>query len=412
VLAPYRKLFAIPGGLRFSLSGFLLRLPISMLYLAIVLFVVSETGSYSVAGALSMASSLVLAIATPLWSRAADQFGQSRILRITFPVHVIFMWIFVYLVKADAPMWSWFASALIFEAFVIGSGQMVRRRWIHAIGKDRDLINTAYSFEALVDEIIFTSGPVLATVIASYFFPSAAIYTAMAFVTIGALLFLREKATEPPPHPREVGEDRSLLIKDPFVRALFIPLMLTGSFFGSTGLVIVGYLDEFSVREYSGFFIAIWSFSSGISAFISGSISWRISEARRFVIALIALFLLTLPIYLAAKLFSGNLPLMAIALFLNGLAIAPLLTAGFAVAERSVSSKRTTEVLAWTIAALNLGGALPAAITGYIIDREGPSVAFIVPVACMTIAIFSLLPHYRLWQRKIREISHSVENFS
>jgi predicted MFS family arabinose efflux permease len=181
-------------------------------------------------------------------------------------------------------------------------------------------------------------------------------------------------------------------------------MMMVGSFFSATGLVIVGYSDEFGVREYSGFFVAIWSFSSGISAFISGSIHWKMNEARRFVYSVGALVILTLPIFLAAQLFEGNLFVMAVALFINGLAIAPLLTAGLSVAERSVSEKRTTEVLAWAIAALNLGGAIPTAITGYIIDTYGSTVAFIVPLACITIALLSLLPFLRLWKQKVVQI--------
>lgn len=404
MLSSYKRLFAVPGGWRFSFAGFILRMPISMLYLAIVLFVVSETDSYALAGALSMFASVVLAIATPLWSRAADQFGQNRILSITAPVHVFFLGLFVYLVKSDAPTWSWFAAAMIFEAFVIGSGQMVRRRWIHAIGDDRKLIDTAYSFEALVDEVIFTSGPVIATLIASIFFPAAAIFTAMGFLSVGALLFLAQKKTQPPAHPREAGEDHSLLIRDKFIRALFVPLMMTGAFFSSTGLVIVGYSDEYGIREYSGFFIAIWSFSSGVSAFISGAIHWKINEAKRFVNSLFALTGLTLPIFIVAQVFEGNLLIMAFVLLINGLAIAPLLTAGLAVAERSVSEKRTTEVLAWAIAALNLGGAIPTALTGYIIDTYGPSVAFIIPVGCMAIASLSLLPYSKVWKAKVHQL--------
>ena len=93
-----------------------------MLYLAIVLFVVAETGSYTTAGLLSMAASVVLTIASPLWSRAADQYGQRRILALTAPMHITFMGLFVYLLKNDATTQFWFISALLFEAFVIGSG--------------------------------------------------------------------------------------------------------------------------------------------------------------------------------------------------------------------------------------------------------------------------------------------------
>ena len=408
MLTSYKRLLAVPGGWRFSLAAFVLRLPISMLYLAIVLFVVAETDSYALAGAISMVSSVVLAIATPLWSRVADQFGQNRVLSITVPIHVIALGAFVYLVKSDAPTWSWFLAAIVFETFVIGSGQMVRRRWIHAIGDDRKLIDTAYSFEAFVDEVIFTSGPVIATLVAAYLFPAASIFTAMAFIVIGAIAFAAQKETQPPAHPKEAGDDHSLLIRDRFIQALFIPLVLCGSFFSATGLVIVAYLDEFGNRNFSGFFIAIWSLSSGAAAFISGTIHWKINEARRFIISTLALLVLTIPIYLSVLFFEGNLWMLAITLFLNGLAIAPLLTSGFALAERSVSSKRTTEVLAWAISALNLGSAIPTALTGYIIDTFGSSVAFSIPVACMTLSALSFLPFLRFWREKVTQIPVSV----
>ncbi len=408
MLAPYRRLFAVPNGWKFSLAAFILRLPISMLYISMVLFVVAETDSYAIAGVLSMAASVVISIAAPLWSRAADQFGQSKILKITAPLHIIFMGAFVFLLKNDYPTFLWFSAALLFEAFVIGSGQMVRRRWIHAIGKDRRLTDTAYSFEAFVDEVIFTSGPVIATILAATFAPEYAIFAAMFFVAVGAITFVQQRSSEPPPHPRDPNVDHSLLIRLPFIRALFLPLMLCGAFFTSAGLVIVGYTDEFGSREFSGFLVAIWSLGSGISAIAIGSIKWQRNEARRFLESLIFLFLLTIPIYMTAVFLPGNFLLLGFVLFLNGLAIAPFLTAGFAAAERSVNEKRKTEVLAWAISALNLGGAIPPAITGYIIDNYGISVAFIVPLTCMALALLSLMPYLAIWRSKLGEISSQV----
>jgi len=183
----YRQLFQVRGGLRFSASAFVLRLPISMMYLALALFIVDEKGSYALAGSLSMAASVVLAIATPLWSRAADQYGQSTILKITAPIH---------LVKSGAPTWQWFLAALIFECFVIGAGQMVRRRWIYAVGDNRQLIDTAYSFEAFVDEIIFTTGPVIVAILAARFSPAIAIFVAMGSVAVGTRLFIRVRTAK------------------------------------------------------------------------------------------------------------------------------------------------------------------------------------------------------------------------
>ena len=86
--------------------------------------------------------------------------------------------------------------------------------------------------------------------------------------------------------------------------------MLCGSFFSSAGLVIVGYSEEYGIREWSGFFIAIWSLGSGISALIIGTIKWKRSEATRFLESLFLLFVLTIPIYLVAILRPENLILM------------------------------------------------------------------------------------------------------
>ena len=406
MLQPYRNLFKIPGGWKFSLAGFILRLPISMLYLAMVLFVVAETGSYTTAGLLSMSASVVISIAAPLWSRAADQYGQSKILKITAPLHIFFMGAFVFLLKSGAPTIFWFLSALLFEAFVIGSGQMVRRRWIYVIGVERkELTDTAYSFEAFVDEVIFTSGPVIATLLAATFAPEYAIFFAMFLVAGGALLFVRQKTSEPKPHPRDPEADHSLLIRMRLVRAIFLPLALCGSFFSAGGLVIVGYADEYGQREMSGLLVAIWSFGSGISAIALGSIKWKRSDAVRFVESLISLFLLTIPMYISALVFPGNFLALSVSLFFNGLAIAPVLTSGFALSERSVSEKRKTEVLAWAISALSLGGAVPPALTGYVIDTQGVSVAFAIPLACMAFSVMALIPYFSIWRAKFTEKS-------
>jgi predicted MFS family arabinose efflux permease len=227
----------------------------------------------------------------------------------------------------------------------------------------------------------------------------------MLFVASGAYLFSRQKSSEPKPHPREPNADHSLLIRERIVQAVFLPLVLCGSFFSAAGLVIVGYADEFGEREFSGLLVAIWSLGSGISAIAIGSIKWKRSDSIRFIESIIALFVLTIPIYITAVILPGNFLLLSVSLFLNGLAIAPLLTSGFALAERSVPEERKTEVLAWAISALSLGGAIPPALTGYIIDTQGISVAFIVPLTCMALSVASLFPFLAIWKMKFSEKS-------
>src|SRR3954462_5858046 len=69
-----------PGALRFSMTGLVARLPISMIGLGIVLLVSAATGSYGVAGAISAADMISNAGVAILQGRLLDRLGQGRVL--------------------------------------------------------------------------------------------------------------------------------------------------------------------------------------------------------------------------------------------------------------------------------------------------------------------------------------------
>ena len=91
--------------------------------------------------------------------------------------------------------------------------------------------------------------------------------------------------------------------------------------------------------------------------------------------------------------------MLSIALFISGVGVAPLIVAGYNVAEKSVPAEKVTETLSWVIAGLSLGGALPGTLTGHIIDSKGASQAFIIPIACLLLANVATLPYLRTWRR-------------
>ncbi|MEY4151764.1 MAG: hypothetical protein RJB28_831, partial [Actinomycetota bacterium] len=108
MLTPYRSIFAIPGALRFSLSGLIGRMPISMVWLAIIFVIVEKTDSYALAGALSTLAAITAATSSPIWSRAADRYGQRKVLSISVPLSVSTLFIFIQAVNHNLPRWSWF----------------------------------------------------------------------------------------------------------------------------------------------------------------------------------------------------------------------------------------------------------------------------------------------------------------
>lgn len=394
MFTPYRRLLAIPGALRFSLAGFIFRMPISMDPLAIIFIVFHASHSYALAGSIAAVGEIVVTIALPFWARTSDRIGQSRTLYMVIPARAISLLTFILLVSYHAPVWSWFLTIIAVEASVINAGGLVRRRWSWTLAEDKELLNTAYSYESLMDECIFILGPVLATLCATLIAPSAALIASLIFMLVGSSIFILQKSSEPPPHPRDEVTPHPPVMRNKTVQAVVLPFIFLGAFFSSVGLVVVAYAQEQHAVSRTGLLLAIWASGSAIAAFVNGSIKWRINHARKFLTFFPILTLLSVPF-----LFVNNLTTLSIALFCNGLGIAPLLVSAYGVAEAAVPPGQITETLAWVFSGLPVGGAIASALTGAIIDNYGASRGFLVPVIALSCALAMSLPYFHTWNR-------------
>ena len=399
----YVTLFRTPGGLNFSIPGLIARMPISMDSLALIFIVVAASDSYALAGALSATASVVMAFATPHWSRVADRIGQSAMLVRVVPIKVIGLSVFTLLVLNQAPVWSWFVTIIIAESMSVNTGGLVRRRWLHVLSpdktttaedeQDRHLVNTAYSFEALMDEIVFILGPIIVTACATTISPAAGMVAGIVFVTIGVPWFVMQKSTEPPSTPKREIDPHPAVIRNKRVQAVVVATTLLGGFFGSIAIVTVAFTEQRGQESYSGLLLAIWAFGSGIAAIINGAIKWRLTSATRFLIFLFALTLLSVPM-----LFAHSLIWLAVALFFNGFAVAPLVINAYGVAEGAVPPEQITETLTWVVAGMPLGGAFASALSGQVIDRFGADIAYWVPLGFMIAACAATLPYFQTYK--------------
>lgn len=401
MLKPYATLLRSPGALKFSTAGFIGRMPIAMDSLAIIFIVVAATDSYALAGALTAVGSIVVGAAEVFWSRQADRRGQSKILFLAVPIRVISFLIFVVLVSKDAPIWTWFVSLILAESTAISAGGLVRRRWLHILKNDPEnsdghLVNTAYSWEAMVDEFVFILGPVVATTCAVKIAPSAGILAGLIFLVIGLPALAAMKSTEPPAEPANEEEPHPAVMRNRIVQSIVIPCALLGGFFGAIGITVVGFAEERNHPESTGWLLAIWAVGSAVAALINGVIKFQSAHATRFLIYLVGLTLATVPF-----LFVDSILLLAIALFINGLFIAPLIVNAYGTVENAVPAGQITEALTWVIAGMPLGGALASALAGIVIDNSGAQMAFWVPLGFMFAAIATTLPYLSTYRAAI-----------
>jgi MFS family permease len=401
MLKAYGTLLRIPGGFKFSSAGFIGRMPIAMDSLAIIFIVVAATDSYALAGVLTAVGSIVVGAAELYWSRQADQRGQAKILRLAVPIRIIAFLIFVFLVSKDAPIWTWFVSLIIAESTAINAGGLVRRRWLHTLknnpdNKDGHLVNTAYSWEAMVDEFVFIVGPVVATTCAIKIAPSAGILAGLIFLAIGLPSLAAMKSTEPPAEPRNEQEPHPPILKNRIVQSIVFPCAFLGGFFGAVGITVVGFAEELNHPESTGWLLAIWAVGSAVAALVNGAIKFKSAQATRFLIYLVGLTIGTIPL-----LFTQTITALAIALFVNGLFIAPLIVNAYGTVENAVPAGQITEALTWVIAGMPLGGAISSALAGVVIDNSGAQMAFWVPLGFMFAAIVTTLPYLTTYRAAI-----------
>ncbi len=403
MFSAYTTLFRIPGAMKFSVSALIGRMPISMDSLALIFIVVAVSDSYALAGALSAVASITISIATPFWSRLADRIGQRKMLLRVVPLKILGLSLFIALVMNEAPVWTWFVSIILAELAAINTGGLVRRRWLHVLSPDKSttaedetdkhVVNTAYSYEALMDEIVFIVGPITATACATSIAPAAGLIAGMILMSIGLPLFAMQRATEPPPSPVRVKDPHPPVIGIPIVQAIALATTFTGGFFGAIAITVVGFAESEGQKSYSGLLLGLWASGSAVMAIINGLIKWKTSYAGRFLIFLTALTIFSIPFIFVDSIFG-----LAIALFFNGFAIAPLIVNAYGVVQEAVPSEQITESFTWVVAGMPLGGAVASALGGWVIETYGAQSALWVPLGFMCAALLATLPYFRVYK--------------
>ena len=406
MFSAYATLFRTPGAMKFSVLALIGRMPISMDSLALIFIVVAVSDSYALAGALSAVASIVISIANPFWSRLADRIGQRKMLLRAVPLKILGLSLFIALVMNGAPVWTWFVSIILAELAAINTGGLVRRRWLHVLSPDKSttaedetdkhVVNTAYSYEALMDEIVFIVGPITATACATSIAPAAGLIAGMILMSIGLPLFAMQRATEPPPSPVRVKDPHPPVIGIPIVQAIALATTFTGGFFGAISITVVAFAESQGQKSYSGLLLGLWASGSAVMAIINGLIKWKTSYAGRFLIFLTALTIFSIPF-----IFVDSILGLAIALFFNGFAIAPLIVNAYGIVQEAVPSEQITESFTWVVAGMPLGGAISSALGGWVIDTYGAQSALWVPLGFMCAALLATLPYFRVYKRLI-----------
>jgi len=380
----YRRVLSVPGALRFSGSALVARLPNSMVTIGIVLLVTGVGGSYGLAGALSGAYLLAAAVLAIPQARLADRAGQAPVLALAAVVFGTALSSFVVVVQSGGPTWAAYVAVIVCGAAFPQVGSCVRSRWSHVLD-DRADLDTAYALESAVDEIVFITGPILVTGLATAWNPVAGLAAAIVAGTGGTLFFAAQRSTEPAPQPRPRGTRLARLPWRVMGPVCVVGIAL-GTLFGAAEVSTVAFASAHGHKGYAGLLLALWAAGSLIAGIATGLVQWRVGAATRLRRGAIGMALAMVPLSLI-----GSIPVMGGWLFVAGFAIAPTLVASVSLVEQTVPQARLTEGMAILETSFVVGLAPGAAVAGPIIDSHGASTAYLVSLAAGVVAALTAL---------------------
>ena len=379
-LSSYRSVLVRPGTLRFSLTGLVARLPISMTGLGIVLLVQAATDSYGVAGAVSAAFMIANAVVAIVMGRLVDRLGQGLVLAAAAVVFGTSMVALVVSVEGGWPMGLTYVAAACAGTALPPIGSCVRARWSYVLDQPAD-VQTAFAIEAVFDEAVFIIGPILVAVLATNISPVLGLGVAIVAGVGGSLAFAAQRDTEPPSHPH----DRTGGARPPMPWRTVVPLALVclmlGVLFGAAEVTTVAFADEQGHQGYAGGLLALWALGSLLAGVVTGAVASRVGPARQVRWGAAGMALAMAPLS-----FVDSLALMGGLLLVGGVAIAPTMIATLSLTERTVPVPRLTEGMAIMHTGIVAGVAPGALLSGIVVDHVGASAAYLVSLAAGVVA--------------------------
>lgn len=371
----YCALFSASGSARFTLAGLLARLPLPMTGIGFITLVSQLQQSYTLAGAVSASFVLTYALVSPQLSRWVDSHGQRRVLPWASLISVSGMLLVLIISQLKYHYGLLFIGAVL-TGFMPSISAMIRARWT-ALYRDQPQLQTAYSLETVLDELTFIIGPPLAVGLAVMWFPQAGILTAAVLLMLGvlALIFLTGSEPKSAAIPPTAHAGKSV-IRQTSVQRLTLLMIALGTIVGTVDILSVAFAQEIEQPATASLVLSAYATGSCLAGLIFGARQFSLSLAQQLVLGGGAIALTTLPLIWVGSLYS-----LTFWIFWAGVAFAPTMIIAMSLVERAVPEQRITEGMTWLLAGLNIGVALGAALSGYVVETKGVQGGFLLASA-------------------------------
>ncbi|NDZ58332.1 MFS transporter [Streptomyces anulatus] len=357
------------------------RLSYGMVSFSLVLAIKEATGSYAAAGTVMALFALTSVFLSPVRAGLVDRYGPRRALRPMAAAYAFFL-----TGLAFATAWPGTSGILLgILAVPTGActpplGPVMRTLWSDLV-PDRRLLQRAYSLDAVAEELLFVTGPLLVGLLVQIAAPPAGLALSAALVLIGALALSSSPAVRDrtgqekdplgptTPEGRAPGARtrllrRSVLHGDPGMRQALTVSAAVGMCLGAFDLLVIAFADEHGTPSVVAWVLAALSGGSAIGGLVYGAVPWRASSRLR-----LALLAVAMGLTLAAMGLSHTPYLLIAWAAIGGLFVAPALTTAYLIADECADPARRTRASAWVNTSFNAGSAGATAAVGHLVGR-------------------------------------------
>ncbi|WP_327583379.1 MFS transporter [Nonomuraea sp. NBC_00507] len=386
-LDPYRRLLRIRGVPTLLLVGLLARVPATATGMALTLHVavVLELG-YAKAGLVTLASTIGMAVGSPLSGRLVDKHGLRPVLAVTTVAQAAFWacaWALPFPVLLVAAALAGLLALPVFSVIRQCLAAMVpvpQRR-------------TGFALDSILVEMSYMTGPALAVAGITTLGSGVTMAVVGAGMTAAGLgLIVLNPPTRSADEKESQEEQSGVRLPrrqwfTPAFGALLGTVAAATFVLTASELALVATMTQAHQTAWVGLAVGIWCLYSLIGGLVYGGLS------RGFTpLTLIGgMGLLTIPVGLAG----GDWRWLIVALLPAGLLCAPSLSSTVDAVSGWVPARARGEAMGFHGTALLIGGAASAPIAGAVIDGVGPAWAFMVAGLVGVAMVLVALPFWR-----------------
>jgi MFS family permease len=344
--------------------------------ISLVLVTRASTGSLAIAGAVTAAMWVAVAVARPVQGRVIDVRGTRLVMFVCGPVHAAALIGLVVAAQSHAGAWALILLSAVAGLALPPVSAVMRVEWgMRLPASER---SAAYSLVFLTQEIAILIGPLLVAVLiaiesAGLALSVAATISGVATIVFGAISTFGVRSQE-----AEVRAPRGQSVALP---ALLGTTFLIGGTLGALQVATPALALSRGVPALGGVLIAALSVGGVTGALIYGARRWSADPSVRL------LSLLCVVGVAATLLIVGPpLPVVGLGLALVGLALNPVFTTASLLVDRH-SGPRAAESFGWMSTAVGGGTALGSAAAGALAQDAGILSAFLAAAVAAYVAV-------------------------